>query len=99
MDKDVKKLLDWLYLHRKEWLNVSRLLESGIAVDPFMLEWLVKNDLLTEVTPMRGDSLYRISLGGMTKLADFKRKTFVEYASLIISITAVAVSIAAFFRP
>ena len=99
MDKDVKKLLDWLYLHRKEWLIHSQLLESGIAVDPFMLEWLVKNDLLTEVTHIRGDSLYRISLGGMTKLSDFKHKTFVEYSSLIISLTAVAVSIAAFFRP
>lgn len=99
MDKDLKKLLNWLYSHRKEWLNITQLMESGIAVDPFMLEWLVKNDLLTEVTPNNGDTLYRISLGGMTKLADFKRKTFVEYASLIISIAAVVVSIAAFFRP
>ena len=99
MDKDVKKLLAWLYSRRKEWLTITQIMESGIALDPFMLEWLVKNDLLTEVTPIRGDTLYRISLGGMTKLADFKRKSFIEYTSLVISITAVLVSIAAFFRP
>lgn len=99
MDKDVLKLLDWLYSRRNEWLRLSQLLESGVAIDPFMLAWLIKNALITEVTLDADNTLYRISLGGMMKRADFKRKTIVENASLIISLTAVAVSIAAFFRP
>ena len=65
MDKDVKLLLDWLYLHRKEWLSAFQIMEgTQMSLDPFMIEWLVKNDLLTEVS-VDSSSVYRISLGGI----------------------------------
>lgn len=99
MDKDVKLLLDWLYLHRKEWLSAFQIMEgTQMSLDPFMIEWLVKNDLLTEVS-VDSSSVYRISLGGIIKRAESKRSNFIEYSSLILSLAAVAVSLAAFFRP
>ena len=99
MDKDVKFLLDWLYSHRREWLSATQIIEgTQFPVDPFMIDWLISNDLLTCVHTEHS-TVYRISLGGMMKLAETNRANFIEFSSLLLSLAAVAVSIAAFFRP
>lgn len=100
MDKNVKTILQWFYQNRNKWLPAKDVISgTKLPIDPFMFEWLIKNDLVTEVTSNFGQKLYRISLGGMTKLAENKRRNFIEYTTLVISLIAVAVSIAAFFRP
>lgn len=99
MDSELIKFLDWLYVRRHQWISMNKIVCSGFAPTPHEITWMVKNDLLNEVTGETGKKCYCISLGGRMKRAEFKRQRWFENSSLLLSVCAMAVSIGCVLIP
>lgn len=97
MDEDVLKLLDWLYENRKSWLSATDIVEAKYLPDPFDLDWMVKNDLLNSAKNRDGEFLYRLSLGGMMRRAEYRQKLKFERWTLRFSVAAIFISIVSVF--
>lgn len=93
MDKELIKLLNWLYDRRHQWITLEQLLHADFPLTPHEIDWMLKNDILNKVTGDDGVTRYCISLGGRMKRAEFKRQRWFENASLLLSICAMATSI------
>ncbi len=97
MDKELLQFLDWLYQRRSEWFTVNDLVLSGFAIVPHDLTWMLQNDVINHVRGEDGVDRYRISVGGRMKRAAFHRARRVENLTLVLSFSALLVSIIALF--
>lgn len=97
MDKELIKLLNWLYDRRHQWITLEQLLHADFPLTPHEIDWMLKNDILNKVTGDDGVTRYCISLGGRMKRAVFHRSRRIENLTLVLSFSALLVSIIALF--